>query len=140
MQLFCKYHSTYNSLVLIFTIFWLNWWACFIRPRDSKVSGSSLSFRMASGTKNCNNNDKKIDKCFQNSWFMSTYKHKTFCQFYKRMIFFFITVVFLPDRLQPVVCNCHVCFFLQVHPSHYLSKVWLIKIIMRFHYTKSVNS
>lgn len=47
---FC--HHTYNSLVLILTIFWLNWWACFINPRDSKVSGSSLSFRMASGTKN----------------------------------------------------------------------------------------
>lgn len=42
--------STYNNLVLILTIFWLNWWACFMSPRDSRVSGSSRSFRMASGT------------------------------------------------------------------------------------------
>lgn len=50
--------STYNSLVLIFTIFWLNWWACFISPRDSSVSGSRRSFRIASGTKIWERKDK----------------------------------------------------------------------------------
>lgn len=42
---------TYNSLVFILTIFWLNCWACLMSPRDSRVSGSSLSFSTVSGTR-----------------------------------------------------------------------------------------
>lgn len=107
MWLFDEHHHTYNSLVLIFTIFWLNWWACFINPRDSKVSGSSLSLRMASGTKNCRKHNKKaLVKCIK--------------ELPRRTV---LPGLWLsPDRLQPAVWNCHVCVFLRVPQSHYLSK------------------